>query len=239
MNRILDFRFRPAELSAALDQELNAHVPPPDAAVAFRDLSDLSDHASTRPEMMDWMATLAAQPTRKALDAPGSKDIEQVFDQTRRDAKTHAEARWQATHDPAWLIAAMSLTSHDEPSAKPLLKDASKIGPSHPAWVSLEYQSLRLRRTAMPRGFERARMGYSSVTFRSATAMSCGQSGSSSRITSQTSTGSRFAGAFTATFIPPRDASATTGTATISSLAGCSTALARQARWSWAKTLGP
>lgn len=124
MRRWLDFRERPAALLAELDRELGAAPPPDDPVIGLRDYLRLARTATPRPDAADWILTLQSEDRAQAGD--------------------HARARWAATRDAAWLIAALSLTSPGEPGADALAADADRLTPGEPAWPSALYHLVRL-----------------------------------------------------------------------------------------------
>ncbi|MDR3507481.1 MAG: hypothetical protein P4L64_06245 [Caulobacteraceae bacterium] len=127
MRRILAYRDQPNRLLAELDRQLNQVEPVPEMAVAFRDYANLSDRADPRPDAIDWMNTQAT--------APGDGIA---------SARTRAQARWSATHDPAWLIAALGLLDPGDPTAGDLIAKADAMTASGPAGLSLRYHTIRL-----------------------------------------------------------------------------------------------
>jgi hypothetical protein len=145
MRHLLDFRDRPKQLMADLDKELAAREASPEIAVSFRDYATLYDKAIATPDAMDWIATLRAQPNRTEMDAAeGSGTVSAVEAKARAAALSRARARWTASRDPAWLIAALSLVDPDAPEAAELAAAAGKIAPDHPAWLSAQYHLGRL-----------------------------------------------------------------------------------------------
>ena len=149
MRHVLDFRARPAARLAELDRELARPEPPQDVDVAFRDYATLGDMAASRPDALDWMATLLPEgrpdpsqvtperdPAANGPAANGSAALQA--------ARTHARARWAETHDVAWLIAAISLADPGAPGAAELVADAEAVSASSPAWLTLRHHVLRL-----------------------------------------------------------------------------------------------
>jgi len=134
MLRSLAFRDRPRELMAELAGELVRPTAAPDLAVSFRDVVNLAKAGQPRPEVLDWIATL--RPEDGAA---------------RRAALAHAEGRWRATRDVAWLIAALSLTGPGEPQATALVAAAGRIAPTDAGWLTAQHHLVRLSlRTAPP-----------------------------------------------------------------------------------------
>lgn len=148
MRRLLDFRERPKALLADLDKELGAREAPADIAVSFRDYASLYDRGVGQPEALDWIATFRASPDPGALEKAAASDdgaaITTLKARARADALSHARARWAASRDPAWLIAALSLADPAAPEASALAEAAAKVAPDHPAWLSAQYHLTRL-----------------------------------------------------------------------------------------------
>jgi len=138
LRRWLDFRERPAALLAELDRELGAAAPPADPIVSLRDYLRLAGTAPVRPDAADWILTLQSE------DGPRARD--------------HARERWAATRDPAWLVAALSLTGPGEAGADALAADAARIAPDDPAWPSARYHLVRLTIAAADPAETRARL---------------------------------------------------------------------------------
>ncbi len=139
MRKTLDFRLHPAVRRAELETAL-ARPLTPAAAADFRDYAQLTYGEPSPPEVIDWIFTLKA----------GSGDA--------TEALVHARERWVATRDPAWLIAALSLTDQGDPAAGELVAAAARIDPLSPAGLSLAWQSARLDIQAAPPASMRARL---------------------------------------------------------------------------------
>ena len=148
LRRILQFHTEPEALKATLDRQLSQPQPPADVAVAFRDLSDLSDGSPHPAEALDWMRTLLPRPAASADDSQttGSQDHSDAQRDTaaRTAALAHARARWTATRAPAWLLAALSLADPGAPEAAALLTDGARVAPFHPAWLTVQFHLVRL-----------------------------------------------------------------------------------------------
>ncbi|WP_397404135.1 hypothetical protein [Phenylobacterium sp.] len=163
MLRALSYRDQPAVLMVELERELGRRDPPDDIAVSFRDYADLYDQGVAKPEAMDWIATLQAKPTAKALEAAygdtnSDAALAALTSRTRADALAHARDRWARTSDPAWLIAALSLVDPGALEVPGLLADAGKVGASHPAWLTVQFHSLRLTLATAPAPASRKRL---------------------------------------------------------------------------------
>jgi hypothetical protein len=150
MDRVLDYRERPADLLARLDKELTRPEPTADIAVGFRDYANLGRAAEAPPEAIDWMNTLAARVDYAAVEK-SQKDGEdydaaqkRVQAQTLTAARMRAGARWKATRDPAWLIAALSLADPGAPANDALIAAGEAVKPQHPAWLTLQHHLIRL-----------------------------------------------------------------------------------------------
>ncbi|HYI41988.1 MAG TPA: hypothetical protein VE053_16890 [Allosphingosinicella sp.] len=136
--RALAYRDRPGALLTELEAELARPEADSDIAFAFRDYLMLSDKASARPEVADWIETLQA-----GEDSPGLD---------------HARDRWAATKDSAWLLAALSLVQPDDASAPRLAMDAAAVRRGDPAWLTAQYHLTRLTISKADPGAVRARL---------------------------------------------------------------------------------
>lgn len=151
MDRVLDYRERPAELLARLDGELARAEPPADVAVGFRDYANLGRKTPRPPEAMDWINTIAARVDDAAVaKAQGEGEdyeaaLKRVEAATLAAARARAEARWTASRDPAWLIAAMSLADPGAPTNEALIKAGEAVRPGHPAWLTVQHHLVRLK----------------------------------------------------------------------------------------------
>ncbi len=125
MKQVLEYHEHPATLLAQLDKALNQTAPAADIAVKFKDYQSLSASASQHAEAADWIATIQ------------SKD--------RAAGLAHAAAQWQARHGSAWLVAALSLAMPGDAGVGALTDAAARLSPTDPAWLSVQYQTLRLR----------------------------------------------------------------------------------------------
>jgi hypothetical protein len=152
MQRFLLERQDPPKALAELQAELTAPQLTPDAAGAFRDYVDLNDKVTPSPEILDWIATIKAStqgaPTPDDTADPATQNA--VLQRAQAFSLAHAEARWQATSDPAWLIAALSLADPSDPTAPALAAEAANVAPTSPAYVTAAYQRVRLTIDAAP-----------------------------------------------------------------------------------------
>jgi TolA-binding protein len=161
MLRVLAFRDQPARLLAELDRELSQPEPPADVAVAFRDYAQLADRADDKPEAMDWIATLLPSPTAQADQAALSVSPQaqaQLVRQVEIQALAHARSRWTASHDVAWLLAALSLADPGDPAAAPLIADGARVPASSPAWLTVQHHIVRLTLASGDKDGLRARL---------------------------------------------------------------------------------
>lgn len=152
MQRFLLERQDPAKALAMLEAELTAPTLTPEAASAFRDYVDLNDKVTPSPEILDWIATIKAStegaPAPDATTDQASQNA--VSKRAQAFSLAHAQSRWQATRDPAWLIAALSLADPSDPAAAALAAEAAKIAPTSPAYVTAAYQRVRLTIDTVP-----------------------------------------------------------------------------------------
>ncbi len=146
LSHILAFRFEPAKLLVELDSELLQPTLPTNTDVLFRDYSDLIDQQTPRPELGDWIKTLSARPQDKAaFDYQTPADAKRwLYLEAQSKALDHARERWTATHDPAWLLAALSLADPGAADARALAKDGAKVKPGYPGWLTIQYHLIRL-----------------------------------------------------------------------------------------------
>ncbi len=140
MLRALAYRDQPDQLLAQLDRELTQVSPTPDVAVGLRDYFTLSQKASTKPEIADWIDTL--RPDTDMVDV----------------ALDHARERWARTHDVAWLLAALTLAPPDDPAAKALATEADHVPVDHPGWLTAQYHVVRLTIATRDPAATRARL---------------------------------------------------------------------------------
>lgn len=146
LSHVLAFRNEPAKLIVELDTDLQKPVLSGRPAVLFRDYSDLIDQQTERPDMGDWLRTLAARsddPNATNYQVP--EDVRLDLSRTARArALTHAQDRWTAGRDPAWLLAALTLADPGTPAARTLLRDGARIRSSYPGWLTVQYHLIRL-----------------------------------------------------------------------------------------------
>lgn len=151
--RSIDYQHRPAELMVELDHELMQPRLRSDTILALRDYMSLSRKSPPRGELADWMITIRTQV--KAADIEGARRrwwqtldlgwlIEAVDRARGLNARAHARDRWTRTGDPAWLIATLALTRTDDVSAADMAREADRITPEHPGWLTGQYHLVRL-----------------------------------------------------------------------------------------------
>lgn len=158
MRHLLDFRERPKALMADLDKELGERDAQADIAVSFRDYSSLYDRGVGRPDALEWIAAMRALPDPTAATEVSEADTGKVGQKARREAFDLARSRWTATRDPAWLIAALSLTDPGQPHAAELVAAAGKVAPDSPAWLTAQYHLTRLTLGSTDSAAARARL---------------------------------------------------------------------------------
>ncbi|HXQ46142.1 MAG TPA: hypothetical protein VN806_05965, partial [Caulobacteraceae bacterium] len=158
MQRFLLEHQNPPKALAQLETELLAPTLTPDAASAFRDYVDLNAKTTPSPELLDWIETLKGAATGAPVADPTSDQATQAAVAKRAQAfsLSHAQARWQATKDPAWLIAALALADPSDPTAPALAADAAQVAPSSPAFITAAYQRVRLTINTAPEAETRA-----------------------------------------------------------------------------------
>lgn len=148
----LDFRDRPDQRRQAAIAALTAPVLTDTAGADLKDLRRLGppdpapnspDPGSRgQPEFLDWLATFGRIPDNPQAVWPDHYRTEMPW-KTDADALAHARARWAATADPAWLLAAM-VWSNPGPEAADLVAAARTLPPDSPAWLTALYQRIRL-----------------------------------------------------------------------------------------------
>jgi hypothetical protein len=159
LSHVLAFRERPVEYAAQIGRDLAPVQPPADVAVLFRDWSDLADSKAVTPDALDWMATMRARPAQ-AADADPADQAWTVKARlvAKRQALAHAQARWAASHDVAWLIAGLSLTDPGTSQAKALIPAGEAVAADSPAWLTVQHHLVRLTIGTADPGRTRARL---------------------------------------------------------------------------------
>lgn len=148
MLRSLAYVDRPRDLMAELTQELSSPAASPRLATSFRDVTTLAASGQPSPEFLDWILTMRAPVA----------DDDEALAKARRAAFAHAQARWNATHDPAWLIAALNHVAPGAPEAASLMAAAAKVPAGDPAWLTAQYHLVRLGLATAPPAATRARL---------------------------------------------------------------------------------
>ncbi|MEA3034227.1 MAG: hypothetical protein QOH86_2243, partial [Sphingomonadales bacterium] len=126
MTSALDYRERPTVLLQRLDRELAERTLSEYSGTGLVDYLSLARAAEHRPGAADWILTVQAEPANKD------------------SALAHSRARWSASRDPAWLIAALSFADPGSEAARALLPDADAVPRRDPAWRTVQYHRLRL-----------------------------------------------------------------------------------------------
>jgi hypothetical protein len=96
---------------------------PASKAAAFRETYGKLKELRFSTPLVDWLLT---------------------FQSPAPEAKQHALAEWKKTHQPYWLVSAISKADGREPEAAELVAAAEAIQPDSPAWESANYHRLRL-----------------------------------------------------------------------------------------------
>jgi len=151
-------REAPPKALAELDAELTRPALTANAASTFRDYVDLNAKTTPPPEILDWIATIKATTEGAPAPDPSTNQPTQnaVLQRAQAFSLAHAGSRWQATNDPAWLVAALSLVDPSDATAPALAAEAAKIAPSSPAYVTAAYQRVRLTINTAPEAETRA-----------------------------------------------------------------------------------
>jgi hypothetical protein len=101
-------------------------------------------------------ATFMAEARAGRLKA--AKEAAKTAEAHRREALAHAVARWDAGHDRAWLLAAISLANPGDAEAPALSTAANAVEATYPGWLTLEHHLIRLGWTSRPAADNRARL---------------------------------------------------------------------------------
>lgn len=145
LRHFLAYRDQPKTLLVQLTGELNTPTAPDDVAVSFRDVSTLSEKADPKSDMIDWMESMLPQTAGKDSDP-------------RVDTLKHATERWTASHDVAWLIAALGLAEPGDPGVAALRADGLRVPSADPAWLTVQHHLIRLGRANDDPAAARARI---------------------------------------------------------------------------------
>ena len=138
-------RADPNAAASRLVAALEAPELPAEAASDFKDLQSLP--AAAQPELLDWISTIktgAAAPPVSPPDSPTKLDAAKAAENRRVAALAHARDRYGATHDAAWLLAALALMQPDEAPGTALLADAAALDPQAPAYLTALFHRIRL-----------------------------------------------------------------------------------------------
>lgn len=152
MLRTLDYYLHPKQRRDALKVRLEGATLRADAASDFRDYDTLTSKWSDRSEVFDWIAAYKSGPA-EPLDWSEADKRE-----WRPDALAKAYGRWSAGHDPAWLIATLSLADPGDAQTPELLAAARAIAPDSPAYLTVAWQMTRLEMGKAPAAALRARL---------------------------------------------------------------------------------
>ncbi len=159
LNEVVAFREDPRGFLIKLTRQLDAAAPSPHLASVFRDYTDLGEAATAKPEALDWIDTLRAiPPSPLPSDSAAADQAIARYESSRRSALAHATQRWRASHDAAWLVAALSLIDAQDVETPALLTAAGSIPPSAPGWLSLQHDIIRLTLIRTPPEASRRRL---------------------------------------------------------------------------------
>jgi hypothetical protein len=125
-------------------------VPKPPQKPAPVHLEPKSNDASTDPATQ--MARMQAARVRRQAEDAKRQEAD------RREAFLHAAGLWNAGHDPAWLLAALSLANPEDREVAALSAAAEKTDTASPGWLTLQHHLIRLTRTTRPAAEVRARL---------------------------------------------------------------------------------
>ncbi len=142
---MVQLRSDPAAARARLLAALGAPALTAQAASDFKDLQSLP--ATDAPELLDWIATIktgAAQPPVPSDDTGSPLARAQAREKRRAASLAHARDRYAATHDIAWLLAALALMQPDDATDTAFMGEAEKVDPQSPGYLTTLYHRLRL-----------------------------------------------------------------------------------------------
>ena len=114
------------------------------AASDFKDLQSLNGPA---PEFLDWITTFktgSAAPPQDPPPTPTKLEGAKAAEGRRQAALAHAHDRYAATHDPAWMLAALALMQPDDAAGDAIMADAAGVDPKAPAYLTALYHRVRL-----------------------------------------------------------------------------------------------
>ena len=83
-------------------------------------------------------------PLQKMREGNDLTDWLFTFEAEGNDAEQHALARWEESKSPAWLVAALSKVTKDNPKREELLQEAAKVQRSSKAYYTVQFHRLRL-----------------------------------------------------------------------------------------------
>lgn len=139
-----------ATLKGALAKPPALPEPAPPAPTEPQPPAQTADPAPV--DSATFMAEARAGRLKAAMEAAKTAEA------NRREALAHATARWDAGHDRAWLLAAISLANPGDAEAPVLSTAAEAVEPTYPGWLTLQHQLIRLSWTSRPATDTRARL---------------------------------------------------------------------------------
>jgi hypothetical protein len=158
MTNVLEVREHPQAFLTRISAALARPEPYPQIAVDFRDFVQLGEAATTKPEALDWIDTMKwVEPPLDTVAARAGGALEAAR-ASRLAAQGHAAERWRSDRDPAWLIAALSLTSPGDPAAAELARAGEAVPAASPAWISVQHHLVRLSLRTAPAADSRRRL---------------------------------------------------------------------------------
>jgi hypothetical protein len=123
---------------------------------------DAHAQAATKPKaaLLRWLDDLEEN---QGNSYPG---VGYVFNQSRDAVERNADvlASWHATHEPQWLVAALTLAEPGAPANAELMAAARAIPSNSPAWASVTYHRLRLESAATTAAGKPGNSAYAEVT---------------------------------------------------------------------------
>ena len=137
----LDFRHNLIDLTYILDKQAatrpSSAKPPSNDLLAFIESINTPTAPPQASNRYETIPLETAAQTQKRLA-------------TQHTAAIAANAKWQSTKKPAWLVAALALAQPIDPFTPQLIADARALPTNSPAYISATYYRLRLEATASP-----------------------------------------------------------------------------------------
>ena len=151
----LDFRAAPDARRTAVAALLSGPTLSATAASDFKDSRRLGQSPAGTPAYLDWIAVFGRTPDKPEGAWFEHYKLDTVWI-TDADTLAHARAQWDATHDPAWLVAAMEWTAPGD--GADLVAAAKALPATAPAYLSAFYHRIRLTMASADEAATRAEL---------------------------------------------------------------------------------